>query len=90
MDLEYISHEDLKVTPDFINEAIKSLGKKSEWNKWSKWWKEHDMPEGLQLVELHLYTSTREYVERLLDERKLAKDDLTVVTVALMVDNMLH
>lgn len=87
MDLEYIDHEDLGVTPEFINEVLGELVEDEEYNKTVKWWEERGYPQGLQTVGLHLYPSMREYVLSFLTEED--RTPRHIVVAALLIDSML-
>lgn len=38
---------------------------------WIKWWQDHAMPEGLQCIEVHMYPTTRAFIERLWEDRAI-------------------
>jgi hypothetical protein len=85
-DLDYVDHEDLQVTPEFINEVLQSDEK--DWDEFEKWYEEADMPQGLQLIQIHMQPSLREWIVELLQVRDVPVTDETVVRCAIAMDSM--
>jgi hypothetical protein len=86
MELEYIDHKEYDLTPNQVNEVIAS----TNWEEFETWWRSNDLPEGLQCIEMHSYPTLRGYVEALCDERKLEKDNVKLLQMALVVDSMIR
>lgn len=91
MELEYIDHTEYGVTPEQVNQIIKE----TDWEAFEDWWRENQMPRGLQCVELHCYPTMREYVEKILKDKfgeqdpKL-KEPLFLLKCAIVIDDMIR
>ena len=92
MELEYIDHEDLGVTPEFVQARISRLANDdTAYDELVAWWEKKKLPQGLQVVAMHGYPSLRLYVLDILQERGIEdKSDELIVDCALLVDNMIH
>jgi hypothetical protein len=93
MNLEYIDHNDLHVTPEEINACIDTVNSWSDkkWVHWQEWWSKQQLPEGLQCVEIHLHMSLFEWINELLVARRLNPFSRKLrIMVALQIDNTIH
>jgi len=112
MDLEYVSHEDLDVPMEHINDVIdiwntcplldrEELSDEEyeveaktcpcDKHQHLRWWGEHNFPEGMQLIELHLHMSLRAYITKLFEERGMADNNPSLrIRTALTIDSMIH
>lgn len=92
MDLQYIDHEDLQVTEEFVQERIDVLSDDDSeaWPILTTWWEANGLPQGLQLIEIHMRPSLRAWVVELLTEHgNLSPTDEEIVDAALLIDSMI-
>lgn len=90
MHLDYIDHEDLEVTPEYINSVLQS--EDHVWDAFCTWYEDKGLPQGLQLVGMHMYPSLREYVKVSLKEAGLTEEEMhdeMIVRTALVMDSMI-
>jgi hypothetical protein len=79
--------EEMNTTEEFIEQVVKELNEDD--SDLVQWWEENDMPQGLQLVEMHMHPTTREFLEKVCQEKGIEMDTKRLVQAELLLDSMI-
>lgn len=86
MDFEYINNNEYGLTEEDVNSIINT----TDWDAYQEWWNKNELPSGMQCIEMHMYSTLREFVKHVAEEKNLPTDERELLKMALVVDSMIH
>ena len=85
MNGEYVDHREFdNISPSDVQKVLDE----TDWDAYSKWWDEKELPQGLQLINLHCHTTTRAYCELICEAHGLEdRSQEALLRMAITVDS---
>jgi hypothetical protein len=81
------SLEDLEITQEEADAIVDAMN--ADDTELIQWWQDNKMPEGLQCVEVHMFPTTRAFIEECWARRGIKGDKTRLVQCVVLLDSMI-